>query len=133
VSAPDTADAIVAAIIAQWSNAFTRLDADTLAALYSDNALFYGSVPTLFRKRAGVAAYFNGLTRWPSPSVAFSDLVTAAVGDDVISMAGRATFLVTPEATPLVVKITWVIVREHGAWLIASHHVSPTTPLIRRD
>lgn len=128
-----TPEAIVDAIITQWSAAFTRLDADALASLYSENALFYGSVPTLFQGRSGVAAYFNGLRRWPSPTVAFTDLVTVAVGNDLVNMAGRATFLVAPDAAPLHVKITWIIVRERGDWHILSHHVSPIVPLIVRD
>ncbi len=129
----ETGHSVVDAIVATWSAAFTRLDADALAALYSDEALFYGSVPTLFRGRAGVAAYFNGLTRWPSPTVAFSDWVVTTLGADVINMAGKATFLVSQDATPLNVKITWVVVREADGWHILSHHVSPTTPLILRD
>lgn len=134
----DGGNAVVDAIIAKWSAAFNRLDADALAALYSDSALFYGSVPTLHRGRAGVAAYFNALTRWPSPRVTFADLAVTTVGADVINMAGRATFLTSADAAPLNVKITWVIVREgsasaNGGWHIISHHVSPTAPLIKRD
>ena len=123
---------VVASIIATWSEAFTRLDSTVLSSLYSDSALFYGSVPTLFRGREGVAAYFNGLTRWPSPTVAFSDLAIAEVGTTIISMAGRATFQTLPDAAPLNVKITWVIAREADGWRIISHHVSPTAPLIVR-
>ena len=129
---PTTEQDVVAGIIATWSDAFTRLDAAALSSLYSDSALFYGSVPTLFRGREGVAAYFNGLTRWPSPTVAFSDLAITTIGADVINMAGRATFLTTQDAAPLIVKITWVIAREAEGWRIISHHVSPTAPLIVR-
>lgn len=128
-----TGNAVVDAIIATWSAAFSRLDADALAALYSDSALFYGSVPTLYCGRAGVASYFNALTRWPSPTVAFTDLVVTTLGADVINMAGRATFMTTPDATPLHVKITWIVLREDGEWRIISHHVSPVVPLIARN
>ena len=138
MSAALNASAIVEAIIARWSAAFNRLDADALASLYSNSALFYGSVPTLFRGRDGVASYFNGLTRWPSPTVAFTDLVTIAVGQDLVNMAGKATFMTTPDAVPLTVKITWIVVRENSGskdnnWHIVSHHVSPIAPLIKRD
>jgi SnoaL-like domain len=47
-----------------------------------------------------------------------------------INMAGIASFDLGEEAAPLLVKITWVIVREDGDWKIASHHVSSKTPLI---
>ena len=49
---------------------------------------------------------------------------------DLINVAGTASFVVEQDAEPLVVKITWVIVREDGEWKIVSHHVSSKTPLI---
>ena len=130
-------NAVVDAIIGRWSDAFARLDTDAIAALYSEHAMFYGSVPTLFRGRAGVADYFNNLPPMPSRSVAFADLVVEPIGDDILNMAGRATFLRGAEMPPLDVKITWIIVREQqarpeaGGWHIISHHVSPVAPLIK--
>ena len=61
-------DDIVSGIMAKWAAAFSKLDADALASLYSKNALFFGSNPTLYRGQDGVAAYFNGL-----PTMAFAD------------------------------------------------------------
>ena len=75
-------------------------------------------------------AYFEGLPRWSSPSVQFTDVRTAHAAADVINVAGTATFFVEEGAEPLTVKITWVIVREDGEWKIVSHHVSSKTPLI---
>jgi ketosteroid isomerase-like protein len=56
---PGAADGIVSAIIENWSAAFGKLDAEALAALYSKSAFFFGSNPTLYRGRDGVAAYFS--------------------------------------------------------------------------
>jgi uncharacterized protein (TIGR02246 family) len=120
----------VSAIIEKWSAGFSKLDADALAALYSNNALFFGSNPALYRGREGVAAYFTALPRWSSPTVRFTDIVAAPVGPDLISMAGTASFVVDEGATTLSVKITWVIAREDGDWKIVSHHVSSKAPLI---
>ncbi|MBA4033552.1 MAG: DUF4440 domain-containing protein [Bradyrhizobium sp.] len=114
----------------KWAVAFTRLDAAALASLYSKNAFFFGSNPSLYRGNDGVRAYFEGLPRWSSPSVEFSDVRTAQVTNDVINVAGTASFVVERGAEPLVVKITWVIVREDGDWKIVSHHVSSKAPLI---
>ncbi|HEY9454735.1 MAG TPA: SgcJ/EcaC family oxidoreductase [Bradyrhizobium sp.] len=125
-----TTDDIVSAIMGKWAAAFSRLDATTLASLYSGNAFFFGSNPSFYRGNDGVKAYFEGLPRWQSPSVEFSDVRTAQVTDDVINVAGTASFVVEPGAEPLVVKITWVVVREDGGWKIASHHVSSKAPLI---
>jgi uncharacterized protein (TIGR02246 family) len=124
------ADDAVSTIIEKWSAAFRKLDANALAALYSQRALFYGSNPTLYRGNEGVAAYFNALPRWRAPTVQFTDVTTAQVSPDLINFAGTANFDLGEEASPLSVKITWVIVREDGDWKIVSHHVSSRTPLI---
>ena len=123
-------DDIVSAIMGRWATAFSTLDASALASLYSRNAFFFGSNPSLYRGNDGVAAYFEGLPRWRSPKVKFTDVRTAHVAVDVINVAGTASFLVEEDAEPLTVKITWVIIREGGEWKIVSHHVSSKTPLI---
>jgi len=56
-------DDTVAGIMGRWASAFTKLDAKTLASLYSKNAFFFGSNPNLYRGQDGVAAYFSGLPR----------------------------------------------------------------------
>jgi ketosteroid isomerase-like protein len=124
------ADDIVSGIMAKWVAGFSKLDADALALLYSRHAFFFGSNPRLYRGRDGVAAYFNALPRWDSPSVSFTDVATAFVNPDLINVAGTASFVVGEGAPLLSVKITWVIAREGGEWKIASHHVSSKVPLI---
>jgi ketosteroid isomerase-like protein len=123
-------DEIVSGIMGRWASSFGKLDAKALASLYSKNAFFFGSNPNFYRGHDGVQAYFEGLPRWQSPSVQFSDVRTAQATPDVINVAGTASFTVEKDAEPLVVKITWVIVREVGDWKIISHHVSSKTPLI---
>ena len=73
------ADETVSGIIGKWSAAFNRLDAATLASLYSKNVFFFGSKSQLYRGREGVAAYFNALPRWASPTVQFTDRAIAQV------------------------------------------------------
>lgn len=126
------ADGIVHKIIEKWSTAFGNLDAEALASLYSRGAFFFGSNPRLYRGPQEIVAYFNGLPRWEAPSVRFGDIRIARVGSELINMAGRATFSLDDEASPLSVKITWTIVREDDDWKIASHHVSSYTPLIEQ-
>jgi uncharacterized protein (TIGR02246 family) len=121
---------IVAGIMGKWTKAFSGMDAKALASLYSKNAFFFGSNPNFYRGNDGVKAYFEGLPRWQSPSVQFTDVNTAQAAPDLINVAGTASFTIEKDAEPLVVKITWVIVREDGAWKIVSHHVSSKTPLI---
>jgi uncharacterized protein (TIGR02246 family) len=124
------ADDTVSGIIERWSAAFEKLDAEALASIYSKNAFFFGSNPTLYRGNEGVAAYFNALPRWSSPTVQFTDVMTALISSDVINVAGTASFVVSEGTQPLSVKLTWVIAREDGSWKIISHHVSSMTPLL---
>ena len=111
---PNATDDTVSAIMDKWAVAFGKLDAGALASLYSKYAFFFGSNPNLYRGKDGVTAYFNGLPRWSSPTVQFTDVRTAPAGEGVINMAATASFVVEENAEPLVVKITWVIVREDG-------------------
>src|SRR5215468_11536818 len=99
------ADDVASSVIAKWSAAFAKLDADALCQLYSKHALFYGSNPTLYRGRDGVRSYFRGLPRWDWQSVRFTDVSTDAAGNDLVNMAGTANFVV--DGSPLTVKITW--------------------------
>jgi uncharacterized protein (TIGR02246 family) len=124
------ADDTVCAIIEKWSAGFSKFDAAALALLYSKSAFFFGSSPTLYRGQEGVRAYFNALPRWSSPTVQFTEVRTAQVSPDLINFAGTANFGLGDEASPLAVKISWVIAREDGEWRIVSHHVSSKTPLI---
>ncbi|MET3838426.1 nuclear transport factor 2 family protein [Bradyrhizobium sp. OAE829] len=124
------ADDIASGTMVKWAAAFSRLDADALASLYSRHALFFGSNPNLYRGREGVTAYFKGLPRWRTSSVQFSDVVAEQVGPNLVNVAGTASFYADEGAVNLSVKITWVIVREDFDWKIVSHHASSKTPLI---
>ena len=126
----NAADDVVSGIIEKWSAGFSKLDAAALASLYSKSAFFFGSNPSLYRGRDGVADYFNALPRWRSPSVQFTDVRTELVAPDLINFAAIASFVLDEGATTLSVKITWVIAREDGDWKIVSHHVSSKVPLL---
>ncbi|MET4170499.1 uncharacterized protein (TIGR02246 family) [Bradyrhizobium sp. LA6.1] len=124
------ADTIVSAIIAKWCAGFATLDAAALSSLYAKNAFFFGSNPRLYRGRDGVADYFNGLPRWRQPSAAFSDVNAGQAGPDLINMGATITFDLAGERDDLVVKMSWVIIREDGDWKIVNHHASAKAPLI---
>ena len=124
------ADDVVSDIIEKWSAGFSKLDAAALASLYSKSAFFFGSNPSLYRGRDGVAAYFNGLPRWRSPTVQLTDVTTELVNSDLINLAAIASFVLDEGTTTLSVKITWVIAQEDGDWKIVSHHVSSKQSLL---
>ncbi|MDA9437489.1 YybH family protein [Bradyrhizobium sp. CCBAU 51627] len=124
------ADAIASAIIAKWCAGFATLDAAALSSLYSRNAFFFGSNPRLYRGRAGVADYFNGLPRWRKPGAAFSEVQAGHAGPDLINMGATITFDFGGERPDLTVKMSWVLMREDGDWKIVNHHASAKEPLV---
>ena len=124
------ADNIVSGIIAKWCAGFAKLDAVALSSLYSRNTFFFGSNPRLYRDRDGVADYFNGLPRWRKPSATFSEVQAAQAGPDLINMGATISFDLAGERPDLVVKMSWVVIREDGDWKIVNHHASSKEPLI---
>lgn len=124
------ADNVVSDIIAKWCAGFAKLDAMALSSLYAKNAFFFGSNPKLYRDRDGVSDYFNGLPRWRKPSATFSEVQAAQVGPDLINMGATISFDLAGERPDLVVKMSWVIIREDGDWKIVNHHASSQAPLI---
>ncbi|KYK47283.1 DUF4440 domain-containing protein [Bradyrhizobium liaoningense] len=124
------ADAIVSAVIAKWCAGFAKLDAVALSSLYAKDAFFFGSNPKLYRGRDGVVDYFNGLPRWRRPSATFSEVHAAQAGPDLINMAATIAFDLAGERDDLVVKMSWVLIREDGEWKIVNHHASSQAPLI---
>ncbi|MDD1528733.1 DUF4440 domain-containing protein [Bradyrhizobium sp. WBOS7] len=124
------ADAIASAIIAKWCAGFATLDATALSSLYAKNAFFFGSNPKLYLGRDGVADYFSGLPRWRQPRAVFSDVNAAQAGPDLINMAATISFDLAGERDDLIVKMSWVIIREDGDWKIVNHHASSQAPLI---
>ena len=116
-------------IMSRWADTFSKFDPEAQASLYSKHALFFGSNPTLYQGRDGVAAYFKGLPKWNSRAVRFADVSTVQVNPELINLAAIAWFDVDG-APKLSVKITWVIAREDGDWKIVSHHVSSKGALL---
>ena len=109
---------------ARWSAAFAEMSPKALAALYTRDALFYGSTPALCRGPAAIEGYFSVLPKMNLPAVAFSDVVSVTLAPEVVALAALATFSAEGFG-PVSMRLTWTLMREDGEWKIASHHVSP--------
>ncbi len=118
------ADEAVAATLAKWADAFAKIDADSIAALYSKDALFFGSTPPLYTGVDGVRAFFKALPL-KTAKAEFSDVTVVPVGADVINVAAILSATINDAAAPRVFRLTWVLVREGDSWKIISHHASP--------
>lgn len=115
-------------VLSRWVENFGQGSVEGMVSLYSPQALFYGSNAELLRGKEGVRAYFTkNFARPGNSSVEFRDIVSEAVGDNHINLAGIAAFKVGSREIPM--RLTFTLVRENGAWLIATHHAS-LTPVI---
>jgi uncharacterized protein (TIGR02246 family) len=119
-------NAIVAQIQRRWAAAFARADADALASLYIEDALFFGSMPDLYCGRSGVRQYFETLAKGYE-GAAFADTHTVEISPDLIVSAGFVTFTGERdgERFSLLYRMSWTLVRSGEQWRIASHHASP--------
>ncbi len=119
---------VVAEIQRRWE-AFARADPGALASLYAEDALFFGSMPDLYRQRSGVQHYFETL---PSgyEGAAFGETHAVEINPELMISAGFVTFTAKRDGEhfSLLYRMSWTLVRSRGEWKISSHHASPKNP-----
>ena len=111
-----------AAIRAQWEQVYNSGDADKFVALYTKDAMLFGSTAQLFAGSDGVRAYFSKLP--PGIKAKMGDQQAIAVGPNILFSSGFADFTLK-DGTVLPYRLTLAIVKVDGQWLIAQHHGSP--------
>ena len=117
-----TATPTVEALLAEWIAAFNAHDLDRHMALYTEDAILFGSVDELQKGREKIRGYFGGrpptmrVASYPMPDV-------SEVTPDVVVTGGHVDFADGDKPSPY--RMTWVLVRQDGNWRIAQHHGSP--------
>ncbi len=119
---PASANAVAEELRKAWARAFRARDAEALANLYTQEAMFFGSTPDLYRGRDGVRAYFSTL-RADVTLDEFEPGDVVQTGEDTMIAAGYWQFLFGTELRRY--RLTWTIVQQSAGWLIAAHHASP--------
>jgi uncharacterized protein (TIGR02246 family) len=112
-----------AAVRAEWEQVYNSGDADKFAALYTKDAMLFGSTAQLFTGTDGVRTYFSKLP--PGIKTKMGDQQAIAFGPDVLLSSGFADFTLK-DGTVLPFRLTFAIVKVGGRWLVAQHHGSPT-------
>ena len=126
----DDAMAVVAEVQRAWKAAFEVRDLDALGALYAPQTAFYGSTAAFYDTRDGVRTYFRLLPA-AFKGVDYATPHVLDLGADAITATGEVTFHRENEdgtRTALPFRMTQILVRQGGAWLIATHHASPRPP-----
>lgn len=116
-------DRIAADFLDAWARAHTSRDWDALVAMYTRDALFFGSTPALAVGHPGIRAYFVALAPHDDPSLTFDLIDSRHVTHDVIEVASVGTFRwIGNPGVPI--RFTHTLVNRDGTWLAAGHHAS---------
>ena len=112
----------IESLIANWIEAFNAYDLDRHMALYTPDAMLFGSVDTLQEDRDAIRTYFG--KRPPGVRVkSYSPPLVRQIGEGVAVTAAHVDFAVGDQPMPY--RMTWTLVRQDGNWRIAQHHGSP--------
>jgi uncharacterized protein (TIGR02246 family) len=107
---------------ANWEQVYNSGDADKFAALYTKDAMLFGSTAQLFTGTEGAKVYFSKLPA--GIKVKMGDQQAIAAGPDVLLSSGFADFTF-PNGTVAPFRLTLAFVKVDGKWLVAQHHGSP--------
>jgi uncharacterized protein (TIGR02246 family) len=117
----------VIAATAAWAEAFNARDARRIAALYADDAVFWGTIsPTIRTTPEAVLEYFtNSTTRRPNLRIAIGEQHARVYGDTAIN-SGYYTSRNVQDGQEIItpMRFTFVFHRRSGRWMIVSHHSS---------
>lgn len=116
------AHAEIDAILAAWKSAFDKADADGLARLYTDDAVFIGGIGGVNRGAEGVRAYF---TQNSGPAqIVFRDVQVQAI-DEGVKMASMIGAISRPGGdNPRDFRFLQIYRRGEDGWRIVGHHGS---------
>jgi uncharacterized protein (TIGR02246 family) len=106
----------------RWVDAFNRADVDALARLYTDDILFFGSLPDLYVGHAGVRDYLASVLP-AGVQVQLVDRRFVDVADGIVAMSGLLNGA-WASGERRQYRLTWTLVERDGDWLIALHHGS---------
>ena len=128
---PSANDQALEAVQRDWNEAARHWDANALAALYTDDAVFFGGRPGQSVGHEAVLGYFDSYSGvLASTSLELFDQQLVSLGPDVFLSQGYCRFaflLADGKRTSTVMRTTWVLQKADGRWKIRQHHFS-TTP-----
>ena len=112
-------------IVDRWREAFVAANVDELVKLHAPDALFMGTgSKDIIEGREEIRKYFEDLFRKHKPRDATSGHSNRALSEDILVVTGTiaSTRVVDGEGVPD--RVTFVIVRRDGQWLIEHFHSS---------
>jgi uncharacterized protein (TIGR02246 family) len=111
-----------AALWARWEQVYNSGDADKFVALYTKDAMLFGSTPQLATGSDGVRTYY---TKLPAGIQAkMGEQKAIEVAPNVLLISGFVDFILK-NGTVLPFRLTLAAVKTGAQWLVAQHHGSP--------
>jgi hypothetical protein len=121
----------VAAAVEKWGTVFAENNPDTIMALYSKDAVLWGTLsPTVRSDPAALKAYFVGAFQaLPKATVKFGDQLIRVYGDTAIN-TGYYTFSYTKdgETKSIPARYSFTYVKDGNDCKIVDHHSSAMPP-----
>ena len=116
---------VVADLRARWVAAFHKADWQAMQSLYTSYAQLFGGKQSLYLGHGGVLRYFSTIPLTAQLSASFDLPHVIAPTADTLVAAGFVQFG-RDDGTPVrTFRMTQMLVRRAGQWLICSHHASP--------
>lgn len=118
----------IKATTAAWVQAFNARDAQRVAALYAEDAVFWGTVsPTIRTTPARVLEYFEAsVARSPYMRISVEEQHVRVLGDVATNSGIYVSHNPQPDGNEVVKvsRFTFVYQRRDRGWTIVSHHSS---------
>ena len=112
-------------IVGQWRQAFLAANVDALVKLYAPDALFLGTgSKDLVDGRDEIRAYFENLFRTQKPRDVTSGHTNRVLSDEALVVTGTVASVRVVDGQGVPDRVTFVIVRRDGQWLIEHFHSS---------
>jgi ketosteroid isomerase-like protein len=116
------ASVLLKAVQVRWSGAFERGAWDDLAAMYSQDAQFFGGKPDLYFGVQEIRRYFGAVA--PGAKALFQEGESAVrLAEDMVLYSGYVDF--QRESRVRMHRLSWLLAKVDGHWKIRAHHASP--------
>lgn len=124
---------VASALLAEWTRANLASDVKSIMALYTADALLFGSQERLFVGRDAIASYFDAIPEGCVTAVDFSEVSQSQPIADMILVGAYVDFHLDIDGIREVLawRIMLSLVHQEGTWLIASHHAAPRNTSIK--
>jgi uncharacterized protein (TIGR02246 family) len=118
---------LAADIEKRWSDFSLAGDIDGLLPMFTEDVVFFGSLPQMFLGREGVRKYLSSVSMSAARAVTFFDRQVRVLTPDVFTTSSLVFFDLELEGKMVRWRfgITWTVIRREGDWKIALHHASP--------